>query len=360
MPDDLPVFDEDLYSAEPAPDHVQLAPPPPRTPTPEPLIPNILPAGQVHLLSGASGVGKTVLYLQLLRTAFTGIAFLGLQLRRPRFVGVIASDRPGDDHLRWINLLEIASSNLAFYSLVDDKALNYRKLHSYLDEHVKANGRFELFEYAIDRLLSSAGLRSLPHDSLIVLDPYAVFMGSNLNDYARVFTHMFALNQWCYAFGCTILGIAHAGKQSKDPRQQYARPQDRILGSTAQTSCAGTTLHLAPPTETRRSHYELCLVPHHAESTSVSLSRAQDGTFQPAPGATPSARELRSTTGAQQLLALFPPDEPITTADLLVKAMATFQRSRPTILSWLKQGADLHLFQPIRRGVWVISKAAVN
>lgn len=248
------------------------------------IIPAYLPACQVHLFSGASGAGKTALTFSLLQALATQTTFLGMKARTPAFVGYVAADRTWNDHRIWLQTVGL--SDLPYYSIVDDRHVTGEALRSR-----KFGNRFQLLKRCIAGMLVKqclaspfdsvdVALRKLPKDAFIVVDPISVFLGGDLLKYDLVFTHMLDLSQFCIEYQCTIFGIAHAGKQKNDPSQRYTRPQDRIVGTTAQTGCAGTTMHLAPESETGKPWYEFAIVPHHAEAKGLKLRRKSNGLFE--------------------------------------------------------------------------------
>lgn len=328
----------------------QILRPVPPTPIPEPIINRILPGGEVHLLSGASGTGKTALICQLLASALKGKPWFGLEVRPPNFIGVITSDRRGADFQRWLKTAELEGA-VPVYSMVDDHSLSGLKLLRGMfgvDGKRRRTVRFELFEQSIEKLHRQAGYEALPWDSLIILDPASLFLGGNLLDYTQVFAHMFDLNQWCVRRGSTLVGLTHAGKQKGDPKNRYARPQDRILGSTAQTGCAGTTLHLSPPTETCQKWSELIWVPHHAPMGLVRLHRDEAGLFVEALRVEPTKQE----DAALKVLTLFPDGEPRTTKNLIRAADRTLDLRPSTVMKYLQSLTATGFIEVVRRGVY--------
>ncbi len=325
----------------------------PRTPVPPPIIDGgILPGGQVHLFSGASGTGKSALIYQLLAAALNGTDWLGFKLRTTNFVGLITSDRRGDDHQEWLQLLGI-ENKIPTYNLIDDHTLSGTKLRTgFLGGGAGLKGmrtnRFDLFTRSVEQLVAKAGLPTnvLPWDTLLIVDPLSLFLGSSLNDYNSAFTHMFDLSQWCVVRGATMIGIVHAGKQRGDPKIRYSRPQDRILGSTAQTSCAGTTLHLAPPTETDEGWSEIVWVPHHAAAGVRRLLRDEKGLFV-------VASDVEATRAEQislKLLLLFPDLECHRAKDLVREAEMKLGLKRSQTYNYLNLLCNNGMLEVVRRG----------
>lgn len=262
------------------------------------IIPRVLPLRQVHLLSGASGVGKTALLTWMLKQFVLGDRVFGHPTNPPPYIGIIVADRAWEDHALW---LEAVGLDIPHVSFVDD-ALKLGPRHQ----------RVATLMNAIDKLRLDSGLDDFPDGSLIVVDPIAPFLGGRLNDYDTCAEAMLTLNQQIRKVGLTILGIVHAGKQKNSKEERYTRPQDRILGSTALTAFAGTVLHLAPPTETDSEYHELTWVPHHAASRTFQLTRAETtGLFEwhdanPFPEEVADPRKKEPTEVPERALALLP------------------------------------------------------
>ncbi len=247
-PDDLPEYEEAPFSAIATYTHG--------------IIPMVLPLRQVHLFSGASGAGKTSVLVWMLRQFITGGKVFGHRTNTPCFVGFVVADRAWDDHALW---LEAVGLDVPHVSFVDSDL----KLGRRVD-------RVKTLMNSLDVLVREVGLDDYPDGSLIVVDPIAPFLGGKLNDYDIVAETMLELNQVVRRRGITMIGVVHAGKQKNDPKERYTRPQDRILGSTALTSFAGTVIHLSPPTETNSEYHELTWVPHHAKAETFRLLRNQE------------------------------------------------------------------------------------
>jgi len=299
------------------------------------LIPGILPARQVHLLSGASGSGKTALVSALCAAALNQTPFFSFQVRRPAWVGWLCSDRPVDDHRQWFAAAGLPP-DLPCYSMVDDVRQSGKGIRGTKD-------RFALFTQALGRLVDP-----VPRDSLLIIDPVSLFVGSNFLDYDRVYTHLFDLNQFCVTRGVTILGLAHAGKQKGDRGQRYARPQDRIAGTTAQTGCAGTTLHLSPPNETEEDWYEFAWIPHHAPSSGLRLTRnPYSGLFEPLTGEEPTRRERKRSEQAGRLLDGIPESPEEIGVEALIEWAAV-------TCGWKRRNTQAHLAQLRADGLVVL------
>lgn len=326
----------------PQPPHV-LTFPPPIPPPPQDIIPKIFPAGKVTFLSGATGAGKTAWYAGFLAQLFSSQLLYGYQLRRPAYVGVILADRSWDSHRLWLDLAGVP--DIPHYSIVDDYAFNTARLK-------KRWERATLLQCLIEGMVPEP-----PYDSLILVDPLALFLGGQLLDYDTSAVALIELGRLCRRRGWTILGMLHTAKLKADPRERYVRPQDRALGSTALAAFAASTFHLATQEETGEDWAELSLVSHHAAPRVVRLlRRAQDGLWEEAPAVMPTRHERMALEQQERLLDAFPQDgTAISSTQLLAFAKANLRLKRARVYAILAQLAmDGRVAEGEERGTWVL------
>lgn len=318
------------------------------TPSPLPdLIEKYYPAAQVHIFSGASGAGKTALLSQLLTALHRGEPWLGKwPTRKPAYVGIIVTDRRWSDHEQWFT--KAGYPEIPHYSLVDDPDFDASRFRG-----KNPSDRFLLFNEAVYRLCGGIPAR----DSVIAVDVLAPYLGGNLNDYNTVYSHMIEFNRYTRENQCTIFGVVHAGKQKSDPGQRYTRPQDRILGSTAQTACAGTTFHLSPPEETsadpkaEKVWSTLSMVPHHTVAVDLRLKRDDVGLF------VPDATELVEVYD-YQVLDLIPFEEP--GIDSLELRTLLPDVTKPTFYRRINQFRAAGLIREVKKGRTTFYKRVVQ
>lgn len=332
-------------SSPPASPPASVLPFVPRIKPPD-IIPLVLPAGECHGFSGASGAGKTGLVAWMLKRIQLEEPVFGCPTRRPAFTGIITADRTGGSHEKWFGLVSL---ELPHYSLVDDLNFSTVKLK-------KKSERILVLEECIAKL-------NPPRDSLLVIDPLALFLGGNLNDYDSCAINLIEINRMCLREAWTILGLLHAGKQTGDPKARYTRPQDRILGSGGgQTGHMGTTFYLAGEAETGEEWAEFTWAPHHAPARTIRLTRsAQDGLLRELEGVHPTSRERKRQEAALKVLELFPglpetPDEPapeVSSKDLIQLAEDALRMKRSWVMGALAQlAADGLIEQGSARGRW--------
>ena len=299
------------------------------------LIEDVLPAGEGHLFSGASGAGKTALWAMVLTRIRDGEPIFGKATRKPSFIGVICADRRWKDHEKWYEAAGF--EKIPHYSIVDDlENMSGAKIRAAID-------RVSLLRQCIARLCEGEP----PRDALIHIDPAALFMGGNLLDYDKCATHLIDIQQMCIRYEITLTMSAHAGKQKMDAKTRYARPQDRVSGSAAQTGYSGTTFHLAPPSEVdeKADWYEFTAVPHHAPAFTIQLERDDDGLF------TPKDRvvELVPASQLDKVLALVPQGE-VDTASLQRQVEIELLVKRTQFKDYIGQLIDQGRLMRIKRG----------
>ncbi len=229
-----------------------------------------LPEFQVHLLVGAAGVGKTALLASFLMTLREGGQWLGYQLHKPPFIGLIVGDRVWADHQVWFE--RAGWPDIPHYSLTNDLAAG--PLLEKSNQIVKG---FPL----LSRAAGTFGL--LPPGSVLALDPLSLFIEIDpVKDGYRGTAHaMLRLGQWALAQQITIIGSYHAAKQKGDVKERYLRPQDRIIGSMAMIGFSGTQMFLMGPGETGQEHYDFSIHPHRVPEQTHHLIRDTQGLFVP-------------------------------------------------------------------------------
>lgn len=283
------------------------------------IIPGILPAREVHLFSGAPHAGKTCIAAALFSALANGHTIFGLQSSTPPFLGVICVDRPWDPW--WWRLVGL--EDVARYSIVDDHTFSTTRLK-------KRNERILVLEHCLAQLRA-------PRGAVILVDPFALFLGGDLNHYDTCAVHMIEASRLCQSRELTLIGVLHAGKQSSDPKQRYARAIDRLVGTTSQTGHAGTSLHLATPAETGETWHELYFAPRHRAPMALRLRRRlQDGLFEPVEASEPTERQRTRHKRKLELLELFPPDgSPIYITQLVDKAETLLSLKRSIVYRYL-------------------------
>lgn len=301
-------------------------------------IPTYMPAWQPHLLSGPSGVGKTCFCAWWATRLRDGDPIFGKPTNPLPWIGMITTDREQEDTLLWY---EIAGwPTIPRYSAVDAyDEFNYFRIKNP--------------EIALSKLTTIIDHMQVPPNGLLILDPISMWAGGDLNKYDRVMPAMGALSQLCLRRKLTILGIAHTGKQRADPTANYARAQDKILGSMALLGSSGTQMALEGPTQTGfDGQWRFSWTPHHAPAEEYLLERDQHtGLFIPVAADT-AALDLPAAEHDQllALIELLPIVDPLATGDWLGRACFAYELSRPTFFRRAKRAADLGLVEKLAHG----------
>src|SRR5229473_2041526 len=95
-----------------------------QAPYPDPL-PGIIPFGSICLMSGASGVGKTILKAGWFRQWIEGGTILGVQSNRPTALYYLVVDRPWHpSYATTFTAAGIKPGEIEIYALLDDP--NYK------------------------------------------------------------------------------------------------------------------------------------------------------------------------------------------------------------------------------------------
>jgi hypothetical protein len=261
-----PESDNNASSPQPIEQATQLPQEPePKSPTlPEhslaPIIQDLWHYGELNLLAGPTGSGKTTFLCHLLEQISLGNPTLGKPTHPPRYIGYITTDRPWAEHTRTIAKFSLPPT-FYNYSMVDDLEISGRVLRGTAKDGRKS--RFDLFMHCIEGLHRS-GLPSLK-GALIVVDVAAYFLGGDLLSYDRVMSHMFDLNRFAADAQCCLLGILHSPKPRGGPDNpdRYVRYQDRIAGTTAIGGSASTVMYLAIGEETPSGEPLIACYPRH-------------------------------------------------------------------------------------------------
>lgn len=315
---------------------------------PQDPLPGVIEHASVNLLAGASGVGKTCLTSWLLTRFRDNLPIFGHQPNPIPKIAYLCADRGWSSTRQWF--VRAGFPDVSHYSLTDDLSFE--------------PGRLEQKRQLVPVLRESlAKLNPLPPGSLVVVDPIALFMGGNLNDYQSCAVSLVRIRRICLELQITILGLCHASKQKNDRKEQYKRLQDRIMGSAAQHGYGDTQMYLASPEETGEKFYTFLWHPHLSEPKTFKLGRDQaTGLFIPyeeeedVTGNTPPLSVEDQINTNPHILAIHElitdVDPGTATADILTNAQATHQISRSSAFRALNLLAQAGWVQSIGRGRW--------
>jgi RecA-family ATPase len=172
------------------------------------LVPGLIPAGNVTLLYGDGGTGKSLLVLQLAVTTAIGSLFFGRPVKKGGVEFLSAEDSRDELHRRLVDICKATGVSLAaltalhITSLVDADASLAREGGDVLAET-------PLYR-KVDRILAETRPR------LLVLDTLADVFGGNevVRVQARRFIGM--LRRLCLQYDCAIVVLAHPSLSGMD------------------------------------------------------------------------------------------------------------------------------------------------
>lgn len=234
------------------------------TPFPD-LVSGVMQCGEVCLIGGSRGVGKTALDTWIRSLVASGESFLGHATNVPPWWGLVILDRGKQDRAAWCQKAGIAMPPA--YCLMDDPdidPLSFVKLTK--------TGAFKLLNQWIDRL-------SPPPGGYLSIDPGNLFSGDDKFSYYTALGCGLMLSRIAKERQIGILAYMHGGKQKA--QDSYLRLTDRIIGSTGFLGSVGTVCYLASREETNDVNLQwFSIEAHHSEPELWKLRRTPSGLFQ--------------------------------------------------------------------------------
>jgi RecA/RadA recombinase len=182
---------------------------------------SLFPTGQVSLICGPSGVGKTTLVMQLLADIVAHKPVLGYNSYPTNLpLCYLAMTRPNDATRATLQRLRIPPSDIPYMSVIDD--------------HIPLEPA-----QVIERVLSRVA-----NCKLLVLDPIMAFVRENNAGYGTIAGILRELTSAAAASKMIILGIGGHSKVKQG--EGYAAPRERFAGSIAWSDCTSTMILLEP------------------------------------------------------------------------------------------------------------------
>lgn len=187
-------------------------------PTPKSfIIPNLVPAGEVTLLTGPGSAGKSLLAQQLATALAAGMPTLRLNL--PKASAIYISCEDDDEQLHWRQAHICQSLQIPMKNLKG--SLQVASLRGALDNtliNIAQDGEIELLPayHALTDLIRRS------QAAFVALDNVAHLFGGNENDRGEVTRFVNCLNRLAGDTGAAILLLAHPNKSG-----------DTYSGSTA-------------------------------------------------------------------------------------------------------------------------------
>lgn len=298
-------------------------------------LPNILDAGTLNLLAGASGVGKTALIAGLAVAFRDHLPVFGHLPNPLPGLGYVTADRRARSSQRWF--AAAGCPELAQYSFVDDRA---RPVASFRNRY----GGPHLLKLCVETL-------RLPPGSLVFVDPIALFLGGNLLDYREVAQACIEIGRWLIDAQYCVVGICHTAKLKTNKQDRYARPQDRIMGTGALLGFTDTQMYLMSPQEAEKDAHVFLWNPHHHPQEEFDLPRDKATGLFVLTADTPAVLLARLDPDLQTLYQLIPTPGGAPCA-LLVKWLQDTSVNRSTVWRRLKALERLGWARVDQFGVW--------
>jgi hypothetical protein len=193
------------------------------------IIEGVMPSLEVHLLTGAPGIGKTSIMLQLLPMIERGERIFGYPSKPTKSV-FISCDRSERAHLRRLDSLTIP----------------------HYDSESSQAGAFPFYSglssdagYTLDAIVKGC-LYQFPDRPLLFIDGMGSLLGESAQ-YHDVQKFLRTATRLCYEHCRTIIGTVHSPKSKEG--QSYSNPREQILGSQAWAGFSDLVIAMAPEKE---------------------------------------------------------------------------------------------------------------
>ncbi len=235
-------------------------------PWPDP-IPGVIGFKSVTVFAGAPGVGKTTMMAEWIQRWRTGRTICGHATNPAAAYYFIAADRSWASHQQWFNA--VGYPDIPHYSVVNDPTFNSIDL-------LKPHEAPAQFARILDRLQPIPG-------SSVFIDPVApIYIAGSTNDHRAVARSMVEFHVQTEQRQINLYLTAHFAKQRADPRELYARPQDRVSGTHAWQGFSDTIVYMVDPLPPQQPYTMLGWAPHHARAEDFAFVRdSATGLFIP-------------------------------------------------------------------------------
>lgn len=202
------------------------------------IVTGMIPDGEVTLLTGKGGVGKTLLAQQLGTCVAQGLPFLGHDVQQCRVMGFLCEDAPDELHIRQKDI------NAALCQDMTDIAPNLRiASRKYMDNLLA------VFDRNTSSMKRTAVWRQLVEDAkafgakLVIVDTIADTFGGSEIDRAQVRQYVQAcLGKLAQEIGGAVLALGH-------PSRAGESSGDGTSGSTAWHASVRSRLYLEHATK---------------------------------------------------------------------------------------------------------------
>lgn len=196
------------------------------------IVPGLIPANTVTMLTGNGGDGKSLLAIQLLKSAVTGTRWIGCDVKQVRCLGIFAEDDKDELMRRSYDTLSadrLSFSDLDGLTLVDrdgENSVMYEAMHN------DTAGHLTDFFARVCATIQTIGAE------LVVLDSLYNFFSGNENVRSQANEFIGALKKQCRHLGCAIILVAHPS------RSGMGQGGDGTAGNTAWHNSVRSRLYL--------------------------------------------------------------------------------------------------------------------
>ena len=179
-----------------------------------------MPSGQVHLIGGPSGAGKTRLVFQLYKTLQTGADFLGHGTHPVKWA-YVAGDRPARSVEETMGMMGVS---FPVFSLVDRDLIGADVMNVVIPSLTK------FYDERPDFIFIDGFTPMCPDGETNKYLPVAKWLGG--------------IQRYCAKRDVTILGSCHTTKVKEG--EKFLNPRQRILGSVAWASFVESIIMIEP------------------------------------------------------------------------------------------------------------------
>jgi RecA-family ATPase len=199
------------------------------------LVDTILPAGEIHLLGGPTGAGKTRWLFDTLLDWHAGKSVLGYSSHPCPWL-YVSSDRSEASVYRTLETMNLDRERIPLLSAMDKRL-------------------------TLNQILDAAQER---HAQLVVIESFGGFVDSTVAPNTRQIKNFFySLRPFLNATNATIIGVVESPKMK--PKERYENPRQRISGAAAWGHYGETIILIEPVApDTPNSNRNIIVCPRNA------------------------------------------------------------------------------------------------
>lgn len=222
--------------------------------SPEFIIDGILPAGEAHLIGGASGSGKTTWIFQNFLAPWIASQPVLEHESHPVPYVYLSMDRLRSSVNRTLTRLGLKDTitNIICLDEMPEGCLTLPAILKFASERY-------------------------PDAKLVIIEGFALIAGERTNGYTAVGHLMRKTSRLCAASGLTIIGVCHAPKMRTDEAFQHSR--ELLLGSVSWAAYSDTIIVLNMDELT--SIINIKVMPRNAAMESHEMRFGENGTLEP-------------------------------------------------------------------------------